>query len=65
MVTSFMSGEGKSFASTNLAVALSAGKSKVLLIEMDLRKPKLSRYLDSKPEFGLTDYLVNGWLLTG
>jgi len=59
LVTSFMSGEGKSFVSTNMAGSLSTGSHKVLLIELDLRKPKLSRYLDIKPKYGLTDYLVN------
>lgn len=59
LVTSFMSGEGKSFVSTNLAGSLSTGNTKVLLIELDLRKPKLSRYLDIHPKYGLTDYLVN------
>ena len=60
LVTSFMSGEGKSFVSANLASSLSAGNVKVLLIEMDLRKPKLAKYLDVQATYGLTDYLVNG-----
>ncbi len=58
LVTSFMSGEGKSFVSINLAGSLSVGEAKVLLIEMDLRKPKLSDYLEIKNEYGLTDYIV-------
>jgi capsular exopolysaccharide synthesis family protein len=59
LVTSFMSGEGKSFVSINLASSLSAGNRKVLLIEMDLRKPKLAKYLNLDPEHGLSDYLIN------
>ena len=59
LVTSFMSGEGKSFVSINLASSLSVGNAKVLLIEMDLRKPKLAKYLNLDPAHGLSDYLVN------
>ncbi|HRI19601.1 MAG TPA: polysaccharide biosynthesis tyrosine autokinase [Panacibacter sp.] len=59
LVTSFMSGEGKSFVSINLASSLAAGSAKVLLIEMDLRKPKLVKYLDARVSLGFTDYIVN------
>ena len=59
LVTSFMSGEGKSFTSLNLAGSLSNGSTKVLLIELDLRKPKLSRYLNLKTNQGITEYIVN------
>ena len=59
LVTSFMSGEGKSFVAINLAATLSASESKVLLLELDLRKPKLSRYLNLEPQFGLTDLIVS------
>ena len=58
LVTSFMSGEGKSFLSINLANCLSASGSKVLLIEMDLRKPKFSKYLKLDNLYGLSDYIV-------
>jgi tyrosine-protein kinase Etk/Wzc len=59
LVTSFMSGEGKSFVSINLSISLSSNNAKVLLIELDLRKPKFSKYLEIAPEYGLTDYIVN------
>ncbi len=59
LVTSFMSGEGKSFVSVNLASSLAAGNAKVLLIEMDLRKPKLLKYLNTQPSLGFTDYIIN------
>jgi len=59
LVTSFMSGEGKSFVSLNLTGSLITGKKKVLLIEMDLRKPKLAKYLNINPPYGLTDYIVS------
>ena len=59
LVTSFMSGEGKSFVSLNLSSSLVTGNKRVLLIEMDLRKPKLAKYLNIAPTYGLTDYLVS------
>ena len=51
-----MSGEGKSFVSINLAATLSTPESKVLLLEMDLRKPKFSKYLNLEPAYGLNRY---------
>ncbi len=59
LITSFMSGEGKSFVSLNLAGSLVTGDKKVLLLELDLRKPKLAKYLNISSIRGLTDYLVN------
>ena len=59
LVTSFMSGEGKSFVSINLAGCLAGANKKVLLLEMDLRKPKFSKYFSIHPSLGLTDYIVN------
>jgi tyrosine-protein kinase Etk/Wzc len=41
MVTSTVSGEGKTFATVNLATVMALTEHKVLLIGMDLRKPKI------------------------
>ena len=59
MVSSFISGEGKSFVSINLASALSLTGAKVIVIELDLRKPKLSKRLDISSEIGLSNYVTN------
>jgi tyrosine-protein kinase Etk/Wzc len=59
LVTSFTSGEGKSFVSINLAATVSVPENKILLLESDLRKPKFSKYLNLKPQYGLTDLLVS------
>ena len=57
-VTSAMPGEGKTTASVNLAVVtgLSLGR-RVLLIDCDLRRPKIHRALGLQPEKGLAEVL--------
>ncbi|RFM27403.1 GumC family protein [Deminuibacter soli] len=45
LITSSMSGEGKSFLSINLSIAIAMAKKKVILLEMDLRKPKITENL--------------------
>src|ERR1019366_6905848 len=42
VVTSSISGEGKSFIAMNLGISFSLMDKKVVLIELDLRNPKLS-----------------------
>jgi capsular exopolysaccharide synthesis family protein len=58
LVTSSISGEGKSFVSLNLASSLSLLRKKVVLLEFDLRKPMLSKMLGIRREPGITNYLV-------
>lgn len=57
--TSTLSGEGKTFISINLSVALALSNKKVLLIGADIRKPKISEYLNTSAEKGLTHYLID------
>ena len=56
-VTSTVPGEGKTFLSVNLASIFAHSVKKVLLIGMDIRKPKLNEYLSLAENKGLTDYL--------
>jgi len=58
MVTSSVSGEGKSVTSANLAVMLAREYGQtVLLIDSDLRRPSLHEYLGMAPRVGLADCL--------
>jgi capsular exopolysaccharide synthesis family protein len=58
MITSSISGEGKSFIAINLAISLSLTKKKVVLLEFDLRKPKVSKMLDVPHTPGISNYLI-------
>ena len=58
LVTSTMSGEGKTFASINLSITLSLADKKVLLMGMDLRRPQLSKYFGLHNTEGVTSYLA-------
>lgn len=58
MVTSSFSGEGKSFVSTNLGAAFAVTGKKVVILEFDLRKPKIIAGLGLAKSQGITNYLV-------
>lgn len=58
LITSSISGEGKSFVAINLAISITLTGKKVALLEMDLRKPKLSNYLNIEVAPGMSNYLV-------
>ncbi len=58
LVTSSVSGEGKTFVSLNLASALALSGKKTCLIGLDLRRPKLSEYVGVTNQIGLSSYLV-------
>jgi len=56
-ILSSVSGEGKTFTSINLAISLALLDKKVLIIELDIRKPKLAKYLNIENKTGITLYL--------
>ncbi|RFA08326.1 chromosome partitioning protein [Subtercola boreus] len=58
VLTSSIPGEGKSTSSANLAIVTAAAGTKVVIIDADLRKPRLSTYLGIEGGAGLTDVLV-------
>ena len=59
-VTSTIKGEGKTFASVNLALTLANPNRKVIIIGSDIRNPQLQRYdKNSRVYMGLTEFLYD------
>ncbi|GAB3884770.1 GumC family protein [Spirosoma agri] len=60
LLTSSISGEGKSFVSINLASSLALLNKKVIILELDLRKPKIASYLGltTGKSRGISNYLI-------
>ena len=61
LITSSMSGEGKTFVSMNLGASLALANHRVLLVGLDLRRPKLESYIHASADGrtpGVTNYLT-------
>ncbi|MEI6950292.1 polysaccharide biosynthesis tyrosine autokinase [Paraflavisolibacter sp. H34] len=58
LVTSSFSGEGKSFISTNIGAVMSLANKKTIVLEFDIRKPKILSGLNLPKRVGLTNYLL-------
>ena len=62
LITSTASEEGKSMTAINLAVSMAKEQDHtVLLVDADLRRPSIHRYLGVEPEFGLIDCLRDNY----
>lgn len=59
LVTSSVSGEGKSYISCNLALTFAHTEKKAIILELDLRKPQIFETFQLKSKLGMTDYLTN------
>ncbi len=57
-ITSSVPGEGKTTVAANVAVALARGGQSVILIDGDLRRPRLAALFDVNSSVGLTSALV-------
>ena len=58
VVTSSVPEEGKSTTTCNLAIALAQAGLRVVLVDADLRRPRLAEYMGIEGAVGLTDALV-------
>lgn len=58
LVTSSFSGEGKSFVSTNMAAVLALAGKKTIILEFDIRKPKVLTGLHINKRPGITNFLM-------
>lgn len=58
LVTSSFMGEGKSFISTNLGAVLAMSGKKTVIMEFDIRKPKILKGLNMTEGRGITNFLV-------
>jgi capsular exopolysaccharide synthesis family protein len=57
LITSSISGEGKSFISQNLAAIIAKSGKKVALLQFDLRKPATQFIVSANERGGITEYL--------
>lgn len=58
MITSSVSGEGKTFCSINIATVFALSEKKTVIVGLDLRKPKLFKEFDLSNEVGVVNYLI-------
>lgn len=57
-ITSPLPGDGKSTTAINLSITLAQAGRRVLLLEADLRRPRVADYLSLEPTVGLTTVLI-------
>lgn len=63
-VTSANAGEGKTLTLLNLACVFAQAGYSTLMIDADMRRPRLSRYAELKADVGIADYLADGKTLS-
>lgn len=58
MLTSSISGEGKTFCSINIATVFAMSEKKTIIVGLDLRKPKIYEDFKVSNEIGAVNYLI-------
>jgi succinoglycan biosynthesis transport protein ExoP len=58
MITSSVSGEGKTFCSINIATVFALSEKKTVIVGLDLRKPKLFKEFNLTNTLGVVNYLI-------
>jgi capsular exopolysaccharide synthesis family protein len=58
MITSSVSGEGKTFCSINIATVFALSEKKTVIVGLDLRKPKLAEEFKLSSDVGVVNYLI-------
>lgn len=58
MITSSISGEGKTFCSVNIATVFALSEKRTVIVGLDLRKPKLAEEFDLINQYGVVNYLI-------
>lgn len=58
-VSSAISGEGKTFCSINLSCILAMAGKKTLLVNLDLRRPRIHKIFNLNNQIGISTYLIN------
>jgi capsular exopolysaccharide synthesis family protein len=58
MLTSSVSGEGKTFCSINIATVFALSEKKTVIVGLDLRKPKIFEDFNLDNELGVVNYLI-------
>lgn len=58
LVTSSVASEGKTFCAVNVAITLAKARRKVILVDLDLHKPKQANAFNLQNDVGVTSYVV-------
>lgn len=58
LFTSSVGGEGKSFVTLNIAASLALLNKRVIVLGLDLRKPKINEYLSAENQMGISNFLI-------
>jgi capsular exopolysaccharide synthesis family protein len=62
-ITSSISGEGKTFVALNLAGIIAMSGKKTILLDLDMRKPKVHLGLNAENVYGMSGLIINQFTL--